>query len=106
MSDERHVPSLLEAGLHLSYMNYGATGEGMTYCLAIAGSAHGAERVLQEKLPTFFHTLIVTARLEVGANEDVLKLMAWIPQAVQERLCRIPRRGGAQYFTEFHYNLS
>lgn len=106
MADDPSAPGFLEAGLHISYMNYGATGEGVTSCLAIAGSANGAERVLREKLPPFFHPLIITARVEVTASDDVLRMIAWIPEPAKETLRKIPSRGGAQYFTEFHYNLS
>ncbi|WP_162258730.1 hypothetical protein [Lysobacter sp. Root983] len=106
MVEDQDVPAFLEVGLHLSYMNYGATGEGMTYCLAIAHSAEGAERLLMSKLTPYFHSMIVTVRIAADANENVHKMMAWIPEAAKERLRRIPVRGGAQYFTEFHYNLS
>lgn len=98
-------PAFLEAGWHLSYMNYTATGEGLTSCLAVAGTSDAAERILKEKLPEYFHGGIVTTSIDAHADEDAKAMILWIPLPAIERLRQVPP-GAGHYFTEIHYNLS
>lgn len=105
MENTSAPPTLLEAGWYLSYMNYFATGEGLRSCLAVAGTAEAAERILKEKLPEYFHRGIVTTPIDVGADTDAKAMIQWIPPAASETLQRIPL-GTGHYFTEIYYNLS
>ncbi|GLQ93420.1 hypothetical protein [Dyella acidisoli] len=105
MANKSMPPTLLEAGWYLSYMNYAATGEGLRSCLAVAGTAEAAERILKEKLPEYFHRGIVTTPIDADAGEDVKAMIQWIPLAASEILRQIPP-GAGHYFTEIHYNLS
>ena len=99
------TPIFLDAGWYLSYMNYAATGEGMTSCLAVAGTVEAAERILKERLPEYFHRGIVTTSIDAYADEETKAMIRWIPLAASETLRRIPP-GAGHYFTEIHYNLS
>lgn len=94
-----------EAGLYLCYMNYHATGEGVTLCISVAGSAQRAEDLIKEKLPVYFHVGLVTTSIDAHANDDVARMIDWIPAQVKATLVRIPRDTG-EYYSEFHYNLS
>ena len=98
-------PTFLEAGLYLSYMNYFATGEGMTSSLAVAGTAEAAERMLKDRLPEYFHRGIVTTSIDTYADEEAKAMIQWIPLAASETLRQIPPSAG-HYFTEIHYNLA
>ena len=102
---KRTEKSMLEAGLYLSHMNYYATGEGVRSCLAIGGSKEHAERLLKEKLHTYFHALIVTGPVEANATDDVLKMIEFVPSKVRAALAEMPL-GAAEYYSELHYNLA
>lgn len=105
MANNSSTPSFLEAGWHISYMNYFATGEGVTACIAVAGEAEYAKRVLKEKLPEFFHQFMVTEPIDFTASDEAKMMIKWIPEEAKKMLARLPR-GAGYYFTEFHYNLS
>lgn len=105
MANESAPPTFIEAGWYLSYMNYFATGEGLRSCLAVAGTAEAAERILKEKLPEYFHRGIVTTSIDTDADADAQTMIQWIPFAASETLRRIPLSTG-HYFTEIYYNLS
>ena len=98
-------PSFLEAALHISYMNYCATGEGVTSCICVAGSARRAENIIKARLPDYYHVGIVVASIDEHANDDVKRMLELIPPVVRETLSEIPR-GAGEYYSEFHYNLS
>lgn len=95
----------IEAGLYLCYMNYHATGEGVTSCISVAGSAQRAEDLIKDKLPAYFHAGLVTALIDADANDDIMQMIEWIPSQVKAILTRIPR-GAGECFSELHYNLS
>jgi hypothetical protein len=102
---KRTEKSMLEAGLYLSHMNYYATGEGVRSCLAIGGSREHAERLMKEKLPNYFHALIVTGPATVNASQDILEMVKWLPTEIRNALAEMPL-GAAEYYSEFHYNLA
>ena len=97
--------SMLEAGLYLSHMNYYATGEGIRSCLAIGGSKEHAERLLKEKLHTYFHPLIITEQIGSNASDNALKMIELVPAKVRAALAEI-QLGAAEYYSELHYNLA
>lgn len=105
MSQKSAPSTFLEAGWYLSYMNYFATGEGQTSCLAVAGTPEAAEQILKEKLPEYFHRGIVTTSIDADADADAKAMIQWIPLAASEVLRQIPPSAG-HYFTEIYYNLS
>jgi|SRR6185312_527430 len=105
MINKSTPPNFLEAGWYLSYMNYAATGEGLTSCLAVAATAKAAEQILKEKLPEYFHRGIVTTPIDASADDEARTMIQWIPLAASEILRQIPPSTG-HYFTEIHYNLS
>jgi hypothetical protein len=94
-----------EGSWYLSFMNYAATGEGVTSCLAVAGSAEAAERLLKERLPEYFHGGIVTTLIDASANAEAQAMFQWIPAAASKILRQIPA-GAGHFFTEIHYNLA
>ncbi|MBP1475433.1 hypothetical protein J7I44_14055 [Frateuria sp. MAH-13] len=98
-------PTFLTAGWYISFMNYAATGEGLTSCLAVAGSAHAAEQRLKERLPEYFHRGILTKSICPNPDVDVSTMIEWIPAAAQRLFGQVPLFAG-HYFTELHYNLS
>lgn len=99
------TPSAVLAGWYLSYMNYTATGEGVTTCLAVAGTAEGAERLLKARLPEYFHRGIVTTAMGASMDEEAQAMIEGIPPLVHEALRQVPL-GAGHYVTEFHYNLA
>lgn len=105
MSNTSASPTFLDAGWYLSYMNYFATGEGLRSCLAVAGTAGAAERILKERLPEYFHGGIVTTAINTEADADAKAMIQWIPPAASETLRQLPLNTG-HYFTEIYYNLS
>ncbi len=102
---KRTDKSILDAGLYLSHMNYYATGEGVRSCLAIGGTKERSETLLKEKLPDYFHALIVTGPAEANASQDILAMIEWLPAKVRDALAEMPP-GAAEYYSEFHYNLA
>jgi len=104
MQMKAHNP-LLEAGLYMSYMVYHATGEGVTCCVAVAGSKHATEQLMKKKLPEYFHAAIVTRLLDVALDEDAKKMLEWIPDPAKNVLLEIPRETG-EYYAELYYNLA
>lgn len=97
--------SFTRAGLHLCYMNYHATGEGVTSCIAVAGSAQRAELLIKEQLPDYFHVGLVVAAIDDNADDAAMRMIEWIPSQVKAILAEIPR-GTGEYYSKFHYNLS
>ena len=102
---QRTEKSILEAGLYMSHMNYYATGEGIRSSLAIGGSKDHSERLLKEKLHTYFHALIITEQVDANASDDALKMIELVPAKVRAALAQIPL-GAAEYYSELHYNLA
>lgn len=47
--------AFMTAGLHLSFIDYFATGEGARLCIAVVGSAEKTERLLREKVSGYFY---------------------------------------------------
>ncbi|WBX95209.1 hypothetical protein [Pseudoxanthomonas mexicana] len=95
----------MTAGLFLCYMNYHATGEGVTSCIAVAGSAKRAERLIKDKLPEYFYPGLVTTSINDGTDGEAMRMLQWIPSPVKKKLGEMPR-GTGEYYSEFHYNLS
>lgn len=97
--------SFMKAGLYLCFMNYHATGEGVRSCIAVAGSANEAERLIKDKLPSYFHEGLVTSMINDDADGEAMRMLEWIPLRVKMTLGGMPR-GTGEYYSEFHYNLS
>lgn len=95
----------MTAGLFLCYMNYHATGEGVTSCIAVAGSAQRAERLIKDKLPEYFYPGIVTTSINDVTDSEAMRMLEWIPSPVKIKLGGIPL-GTGEYYSELHYNLS
>lgn len=105
MGSEMISKTFIESGWYISYMNYYATGEGVTSYLMVAGQAEVAERLLKERIAKYFHPGIITAALDASANGDTLKMIEWIPEPTKDLLRTIPLSTG-HYFTEVHYNFA
>lgn len=103
--NDKTSKAFIQAGWHISYMNYYATGEGVTSYLMVAGRAELSERLLKERIGEYFHPGIVTTAIDINANEDAVKMINWIPESAKELLGKIPLSTG-YYFTELHYNLA
>ena len=98
-------PTFLNAGLYLCYMNYHATGEGVTSCIAVAGSEQEAERLIKDRLPEYFHCGLVTTPIDDQIADKAVRMLERVPSTVRKALGESPR-GAGHYFSEFHYNLS
>jgi len=96
---------LLDCGLYMSYMNYYATGEGVTSCIALGGSHRYVEDVLKERIGEYFHRLVQTVPIDREMYEDARSMLARVPEDVKESLRRMPC-GAGHYLSEFHYNLA
>lgn len=102
-SDE--ASTLIEKGLYIGYMNYFATGEGVTSCICVAGSSGRAEKLLRERLHPYYHRGIITSPIASDADEESKRMVALIPAKISAILAEIPV-GSGEYYSEFHYNLS
>lgn len=96
---------LIDKGLHIGYMNYVATGEGVTSCICVAGSSQRARKMLCERLDPYYHRGIVTSSIESSADEESRRMVALVPPKISNILAEIPA-GAGEYYSEFHYNLS
>jgi len=96
--------SMFEKGLYIGYMNYLATGEGVTSCICVAGSSERAGKILREKLDPYYHRGIITSLIASGADEEARRMVAPIPSKISTILAEIPV-GAGEYYSEFHYNL-
>ena len=105
MSFDPTKPDLLDCGLYISYMNYFATGEGATSCVAVGSSPRHAEDVLKKRINEYFHRGVETVPLDREMNEEARSMLAHVPDDVKASLRRMPRSAG-HYFSEFYYNLS
>lgn len=97
--------SFMTAGLFLCFMNYHATGEGVTSCIAVAGSAQRAERLIKDKLPEYFYPGLITTSINDVTDSEAMRMLEWIPSPVKRTLGAIPL-GTGEYYSELHYNLS
>jgi hypothetical protein len=96
---------LLDSGLYISYMNYFATGEGATSCVAVGSSRRHAEVVLKERIDEYFHQGVETVPIDREMNEDARSMLARVPDDVKDSLRLMPS-GAGHYFAEFYYNVS
>jgi hypothetical protein len=96
---------LLERGWYISYMNYYATGEGVTTCVAVGGSPESAEDVLRERINAYFHGGVKTEAIDRKMSEGASEALTKIPDTVIDTLRRIPP-GAGYYFSELHFNLA
>jgi hypothetical protein len=99
------APQFIDAGWFISYMNYFATGEGVTSWIAVAGDASSSEELLKERLPDYFHSLIVTSSICSNMGDDAIRAMRSIPESVRDTLRKIPV-GCGHFCTELHFNLA
>ncbi|GAB3740045.1 hypothetical protein GCM10028794_24320 [Silanimonas algicola] len=98
---KRTEKSTLQARLYMSHVNYHATGEGVRSCLAIAESGDKADGFLKDRLPGYFHALIVTGPAETNARRDILAKVERSPAKVRDALAEMPP-GAAEYYSELH----
>jgi hypothetical protein len=105
MNFDATTHDLLDCGLYISYMNYYATGEGVTSCIAVGGSYSYVEDVLKKRIDGYFHRGVETVPLDREMNEDARSMLARVPDDVKDALRRMPRTAG-YYFSEFYYNLA
>lgn len=92
-----------QLALHLSYVSYFATGEGVTMCLAIAKDAATASRILKERIPDYFFAGIVTVPICSSAGEEAKGILNSVSEAVLSNLMSASL-GCGYYFSELHYN--
>jgi hypothetical protein len=104
MSNAEH-PLFIEAGWFISYMNYYATGEGVTSWVAVSGDALSAEALLKERLDKFYHPLILTSPICIDMDADATRAMGAISDSVKSVLEKLPL-GTGHFCTELHFNLA
>lgn len=104
MVNESSLQSFLEGGWHISYMIYHATGEGVRVCIAVAGSQNYAEEMLRGKTDEYFHRAIKSSPISANGNEEVIRMLHWIPDAVKKTLGNMPL-GAGEYYADLYYNL-
>jgi hypothetical protein len=105
MSFDPSKLDLVDCGLYISYMNYFATGEGATSCVAVGGSRRHAEVVLKKRIDQYFHQGVETVPLDREMDEHARRMLARVPDDVKDSLRLMPL-GAGHYFSEFYYNFS
>lgn len=104
MTNESSPQGFLEAGWHVSYMIYHATGEGVRICIAVAGSQEYTEEILKNKIDGYFHRAIKSSPIDADSGDEVMRILQWIPDAVKKSLWEMPL-GAGEYYAELYYNL-
>lgn len=104
MANELTSPRFLEGGWHISYLIWHATGEGVRVCVAVAGSQADAEKTLRSKIEEDFYPAIKSSPITDDSNDEVMRLLQWIPDAVKETLKQVPL-GMGEYYAELFYDL-
>ena len=105
MTSELAECKFLEDGWHISYMVNYATGEGVRVCIAVAGSQECAEKILKSKIEEDFYRAIESSPITTNCNDEVARMLLWIPDAVKMTLGKIPL-GAGEYYADLYYNLS
>ncbi|WP_243043136.1 hypothetical protein [Dyella sedimenti] len=104
MTNESSSRGFLEAGWHISYMIYHATGEGVRICIAVAASQEYAEEILKSKIDGYFYRAIKSSLIAADRGDEVKRMLQWIPDAVKKSLGEMPL-GAGEYYAELYYNL-
>ena len=89
--------------IHIAYLIYFATGEGVSIFVAVGSGYVEAERVFKRNVPEYFH---VGMKVQPRASEDVemAYVIKLLPKAVLKLFKRNPPRT-TEYFSIVHYNL-
>lgn len=87
--------------MYTAWSNYGATGEGRTIMVAIAGSAVAARDLFREKFDSYYEVGMAVARGIPPEVED------FIPEKVKQSLLKgIAATCFYQWSCEWHVNCS
>ncbi|GAA0724737.1 hypothetical protein [Dokdonella soli] len=90
---------------HIAFINYFATGEGVTILIAAGGSSEHAKNVFNRHAPEYFRGGVEVARLNDAANDRAKRVAEMIPQRMRDLLQRNPI-GTTEYYSELHFNLT
>lgn len=90
--------------VHVAYLKYYATGEGVRIFVAVGNGYVKTERLFKVNVPEYFHAGIEVKPLD---SEDVkmAQVIDLLPQAVVKLFSENPPRR-TEYFSTVHYNLS
>ncbi len=90
--------------VHVAYVRYFATGEGVRIFVAVGRGYAKTERLFKVNVPKYFHAGMEVKPLD---SEDVkiAQLIDLLPQAVVKLFTENPLRT-TEYFATVHYNLS
>lgn len=105
MSLDASLPDLLDCGLYISYMNYYATGEGVSSRFAVGGSHWCAEDVLKERIDGYFHRAIKTTPISQEMTGEARLMPTRVPVDVKDTMRRM-RSKRMEFFSAFYFNLA
>ncbi len=90
--------------VHVAYVRYFATGEGVRIFLAVGKGYVKTERLFKINVPEYFHAGMVVKPLD---SEDVkmAQVSDLLPESVLKLFTKNPPRT-TEYFSTVHYNLS
>lgn len=90
--------------VHVAYVRYYATGEGVRIFVAIGCGHVKTERLFKVNVPEYFHAGMEVKPLD---SEDVkmAQVTDLLPQAIVKLFTESPPRT-TEYFSTVHYNLS
>jgi len=90
--------------VHVAYVRYYATGEGVRIFVAVGKGYFKTERLFKVNVPKYFHGGMEVKPLD---SEDVrmAQINDFLPQAVLKLFTESPPRT-TEYFSTLHYNLS
>lgn len=105
MNPDDLISGLVGRGLVLCCVDYYATGEGRTLCVAIACGREAAEKLLTSHVDPYFASGRQIAAIEEGMDEHIAYLLAYVPSAARIALHTAPS-GFARYYAELYFNYA
>ena len=90
--------------VHIAYLRYIATGEGVRIFVAVDSSYVKTERLFKRNVPEYFHVGMRVLPLD-SEDVEMSHLLDLLPQAVLKLFSDTPP-GTTEYFSTVHYNLA
>ncbi|HPW33714.1 MAG TPA: hypothetical protein PLF92_12470 [Arenimonas sp.] len=90
--------------VHVAYVRYFATGEGVRIFVAVGKGYVTTERLFKVNVPEYFHGGMVVKPLD-SEDAKMAQVTDLLPRAVVKLFTESPPRT-TEYFSTLHYNLS
>lgn len=90
--------------VHVAYVRYFATGEGVRIFVAVGNGYVKTERLFKVNVPEYFHVGMEVKPLD-SEDAKMAQLIDLLPQAVVKLFAENPL-STTEYFATVHYNLS